>query len=554
MSNADATNDLLTNLARLDLPALTSEQAPQFTTLVACKQWLAGIAITNAPLAQAQLLRQLDLLNRYALPAEERLQIVEYLRSPCYFVHGECAKRFAAQRPALPLGTVEQAAFDASQALWRTLETGFLHCLQSLLDKSASAPLGAEDCERAALAATRALTTALASYLDHCGVGLVASGDFWNRLHKIHFIAERLEAAQLPVADKLSHATGMTAQATYVEALLLAAAHPHELRPKQFVDVVYWAHRWATKAPLLRTPPEDLRTPPLCVDLARGAPGEYSAPRAAATLRWLDLGELRKTIKQRLVKLGEGVSPQELKLGKFCVQPACELLLRQVYQDWCKGGRGSSDGGGKDYELLAGVDAIHFHLSGQLFRSPEASVYLSKRAHEEIATFGHIATRFEEDKKQQSSYVVEGWRSVEESVVNIQLERPLGQPGGALTLDQLVGVRHKDDVGFQLGKITWLCLDIGAAVLRAGIHLLPGAPTAVTVQNPGSGTAKSQYARGFCLPAIEGLNQLATVLTPAGWFRANHVIEIRTDRNQPVRLTRLLERGADYDRCAFETL
>lgn len=554
-----ATPDLLTELGHLDLPALTSEQAPQFTTLAACKQWLAGIAITNATQTQAQLLRQLDLLNRYSLPAAERLQIVEYLRSPSYFVHGECAKRFAAQRPALPLGAVEQASFDASQALWRALETGYLHCLQALLDKSAGTPLDAAERSNAALTATRALTTALASHLDHCSAGLIPGAEFWRRLHRIYLVTERLDAAQLAVADKLGHATAVTPVATYVEALLLGMARPHQLRPKQVGDVVYWAHRWATKVPLLRIPPEDLRTPPFCVDLAGDGPGEYSTPRAAAALRWLDLGELRKTIKQRLVKLGQGVSPQELKLGKTCVQPACELLLRQVYRDWCKGGApaAASAGIGKACELLGGVDALHYHLSGRLFRPPEQSVYLSKREHEEIATFGHIATRFEEDKKLQAGYAAEEWQSRTENVVDVELQRPLGQPGATLALDQLVGVRHKGnagDAGFQLGKISWAAIDVGGATLRVGIHLLPGNANAVTVVNPASASVKAQHSRGFCLPAIEGLNQVATVLTPNGWFRANHVIEIRGDETRQVRLTKLVERGTNFDRCAYEVL
>ncbi len=546
----------LTALTNLELPALTSEQTPQFTTLLACKEWLAGIAITNASQAQAQLLRQLELLNRFALPVEERLPIIEHLRSPIYFVHGECAKRFALLRTALPLGATEQAAFDASQALWRALETGYLQTLQALLEKSANThmPLDVEDRNEAALVATRALTTALAIYLDHCSVGLIPGPDFWRRLHRIHFVVEHLEAAQLAVADKLAHATAVTPTATYVEALLLAAARPHELSPKQLGDVAYWAHRWATKVPLLRFPPEDLRTPPLCIDLAGTAAAEYSTPRSAATLRWLDLSELRKTIRQRIVKLGEGVSPQELKLGKGCVQPACELLLRQVYRDWCKGGTASSSGAGKAYELVTSIEGIHYYLSGSVFRPPEQSIYLNKRAHEEIATFGHIATRFEEDKTQQASYVVEDWQSLAESIADIRLQRSLGQPGGALTIEQLVGVRHKGDTGFQLARFTWVALDLGTASLCAGIRLLPGSPEAVTVINPGSGTVKTQHCRGFCLPSLASLNQVATVLIPVGWFRNDHVIEIKAEFTQRVRLTKLIERGASFDRCAYEVL
>jgi hypothetical protein len=545
--------DLLGELADLRLPRLTSEQTPQCISKDACKKWLAGLPVTNATHTQAELLRQLDLLNRYALPVAERLEIVESLRAPCYFVHGESAKRFLA--PPLPLSAAEQAAFDASHALWKSLETAYLHCLQGLIEQAASTTLDAADLDRAALAATRALTTALAIQLDHCSAGLMPGAHHWSRLHRIYLAAERLEVSTRSVTDKLGHTEATTAQAAYAESLLLAAARPHELRPKQVAQVAYWAHRWATKTPVLRMPPEDLRTPPLCVDLTRGQAGEYATPCAAATLRWLDMGDLRKTIKQRLVKLGQGASPQELHLGKNCSQPSCELLLREVYRHWCKGGRAATTGSGKAYQVAGNSEAIHYHVGGRLFRPQEQSVYLNKRVHEDIATFGHVAARNEEVRPQVAHHPLEDWRSVAEGMVDLQLERPVAAPGVRLTRDQLVGVRTVGDARFQLGRVSWCCVNPGSGQLLAGLHLLAGAPLAVTVSHSGAGTGKAQHSCGFCLPAIEALKQPESVITPVGWYRTGLLVEIRTEDDvRTVRLTRLVERGADYDRATYEVL
>ncbi len=547
-------------LIDLKLPQLTTEQPPQFTSLQTCKDWLAGVPITNATQAQAQLLRQINLLNHYTLATGERLKILEFLRTPIYFVHGECVKRFGI-RPR-PLAPPEQAAFDTSQALWQALETGYLHCLKDCLDNTASADEGSRD--KAAFAATRALTSLLATYMDNCSAAILPAPAYWQRVHRVYLTAEKLQVAQLPVDDKLRHNPAISATATYVEILLFAAAYPLELRPRQISQVSYWAHRWSAKVPILRVPPSDTRTPPLCVDLAgeqtaEFQPAESSPVAAAETMRWLDLAELRKTVKQRLVKLAQGESPQDLKLGKDCVQPACELLLRQAYQDWCKGGRATGGRNGKNFQrgnatlqLVSSIDAIHYFISGQIFRPPDQSVYLSQREHEEIATFGRIATRFEEDKKLQHSYVIEDWQVLDENVGDLRLRRPLGQPGGRLACDQLVATRASENEGFQLGAVHWIFVAGVREALIAGVHILPGTPVAATLHLPASGAIKAQYCRGFCLPAIEGLGEVASVLTPEGWFRPDHIIDMQTDAMRKIRLTYLIERGTDFDRCAFE--
>lgn len=555
-SNAPAELAGLADLGRgleLQLPSSGSGPAPQFTSLAGCKTWLAGLTITNTALARDQLLQQLELLNRHPLPTAERLAILEFLRSPLHFIHDEWLRPCLLQRPELPLDAATETAFAASHALWQALATGYLLALQ----KHAAAPAGADERAQAALAATRALATMRSIQLDHCHLGLIPGPEFWQRLHRIHYAAERLDASRLAVADKLAGMAEATAVGVYVETLLLAAARPHELQPKQLDNVAYWARRWAAKVPLLPQPPEDLRTPPLCIDLASGTPGAYAPtpPRAAASLRWLDLTALRKTIKQRLVKLGAGVSPQELKLGKNCTQPACELLLRQVYADWCKGGRPANNEASSPCELLAGIEAIHFQLSGKPFNPPRQSIYLGKRAHEELATFGHIATRAAEDAAAQPAHASENWQATTaRGVVDLQLRRPLAQPGNTLAAGRLIGVRQQHAPGWQLARINWIASDPGTASLRLGARLLPGTPQAIGVIRSIEGTNKTEHCRGFLLPAMPGLEQVATLLTPTGWFRPDLRLEIKAEPNQKARLTKLLERGADFERCTYEAV
>lgn len=533
----------------LELPELSTDQPPAFTSAAACQKWLSEIPLTNARQAQPQLLRQINLLNRFTLPAEERLNILELLRAPTYFVHGECSKRFLS-RP-LPLAPPEQAALETCQVLWQALETGYLHCLRAFVDNLNPASEAAR--RNIAVAATRALTSLLAMYLDDCHAGMLPARQFWRRLHRIYRGIEKIQMTQVSVEDPVRRQSATTVAAIYVEVILIATANPLELRPRQLGHVAYWAQRWSSRVPVLPAPPIDLRTPPLCVDLVGDEEAVFKrAPGTGDGLRWLDLVELRKTIKQRLAALEKGESPESLKLGKDCAQPDCEILLKQVYQDWCRGGRDTSiHGGNGSCQLVNGIEAIHYFLSGEIFQETRTSG-LSQRDLNEIATLGHIAAHSVEYHELTKSYTIEDWQEVNENVSDILLQRPLSQPGGRLARGQLVAVRTSSNDSLQIGKVYWAAINANRDTLIAGIHPLPGPPVAATLYTPGMGLIKAQHCRGFSLPAIEGLKEPASILTPTGWFQPNHVIEVKTDTTVKIRLTQLIDRGVDFERCAYE--
>ena len=144
--------------AAFDLPALGSEQPPAFDSARTCRDWLAAQPLANPAQAQALLLRQANLLNRFTMAPAERLKILELLRDPIAFAQTESARKFAG-RP-LPLAPPEQAGMDANRTLWQAVQTGYLHCLAACLDGSA------ELRPHAALIAQPALSALRAELLD----------------------------------------------------------------------------------------------------------------------------------------------------------------------------------------------------------------------------------------------------------------------------------------------------------------------------------------------------------------------------------------------------
>lgn len=549
-----------------------SGKQPAFVTAQACKTWLTILPLTKAAQSQEQLLNQLNLLNRYPIPPAERLRILELLREPAHFVQEETARRFVSH--PLPLAASEQAAFDVSQDLWQGLAIGYLHCLRASIE-------GDTITLNVALAAERALTTLTAAQIDACRAGLPLGTEYCRRLHRIYRVAERLKLTQQPVDDKMRpHAGVTTAQDAYVEALLIEAAYPWELSAKYLAWMQRWAQRWAAKVSLLAdlpAPLAELKTLPLCVNLGGDQPAKFNVMAADQRIdapgpkqRWLELTELRRSLKKRLALLERGDTPASIDLGEDCTQPGAETLLKQVYQFWCKGGRrkpvigvrnvAEATGNGT-CQLIGGMEAIHAIISGKAFRQPGRNPdkpELSRREFEQIATFGRVETHADLDFSQQPVFAAEEWRVLDESekAAGMLLGRSYGANGMRLCRHQLVALRPADARGFLLGEVRWVAADTKRNTLCASVTIFPGIPEPVALCGNGAkaAAANEQYHQGFLLPAVALLQEPPCVVTPSGWFRIGRVLDVYSGNSHQLRLTRLIERGADFERSSFEVV
>lgn len=531
-----------------NLPALGPEQPPAFVNARSCRDWLSAQPLANPAQAQALLLRQLNLLNRYAIAPAERLKILELLRDPIAFAQTESARKFAG-RP-LPLAPPEQAGMDANRTLWQAVQTGYLHCLAACLE-------GQGDLRpHAALVAQRVIGALRAELLDIYRAPTDPPASLWQTLHRAFSAAEELGALSHPVNDSLQAehpATSVTA--AYAQTLLLHRASPYELSSRQLMQVERWLHRWGGKVVVLNAPPAEPRVPPLLVDLSSDVPEAWAA-EGGGQLRWLDLSDLSRSVKRRIAHLQKGESPASLGLGEDAVQPACENLLRHLYQQWCKGGaaRLHPRRAGKGIcRMVTGLDAIHYYLSGKIFRQPGQSDAMSKTQADEIATFGRVATRHEEDYSQMQGFMVEEWQVLDESATGFRLMRPLSQPGGRVGGGQMVAIMPEGSRNFLLAVARWSRLT-GGSELQAGIQIMPGHPQSVALRGTGLTAVNEKYRPGFRLPAVPALQYPESVIVPAGWFRAGRIIELYEQSSRQIRLTRQLDRGSDFERCAFDNL
>jgi len=538
----------------LDLPPTSPAVTPPFSDLPDCRSWIGRLPMANPPLVQKLLLDALQRLNAYTMPASRRLELLEALRPSLHYVQDESAALFAAK--PLPLAPLEQSALDASDTLWQAALFGYLRCLESLLAGDAAIR------SQGALICERALSILVADFADLLRGGCQAATSLWRYAHLVYSSAETLGVAEEKVATDTRPETGVQAVSpanAYAELALLATAGLHELPPRQQHWVMRWAHRWAAKLKVLADAPPLDQSLPLCVDIAGEEPPGF-LPHAGPAARWLDTSELLKSMKKRIALLGRGdpaVTPASLGLGEDCTMPACLEVLQRLYPRWVKGGvqrryvRHPLQG---PCRFVAGVDAIHYYLSGRRAFTPPGSVSEEalRRQREIMQIFdGEPPDLIEETSRElgfqiESWTIAEDWGIADQSEGGLCLVRPLVREGGRLAIGQLIAVQPITRSEFRLGLVRWT--QRRGSELATGIELMPGKPQPVAVRRTGLMATPDPYRPGFILQATA--QQPDSVILPPGSFKSGRIMEVWTPREtRRFRLDELLERGADFERA-----
>lgn len=517
--------------------------APEFGDAASARAWLEHVPLANVPVAQRALRVQLERFARTDANPTTRLAVLEALREAVAFVQIEQARRFANR--ALPMADAENAVFLDTIALWEQMRLGYQRCAEA----AAGDP---ELRAQAALVCQRLLAyTGLKMYHYHRAHRLVPARE-WRALHEAFRSAERLGVAETAVKDYLNRDVHDTSpRIAYVRALLMGIANPNEMSPRQLSFTARLLERWAHKVEVRTEPPEG-DEPPLVVDLAGEAAPERAAVSAAEP-RYLDVAKLARSLRNRIGLLRRGESPAKLALGEDCVQPSCEQLLVFLYRRWCEprtaraAHRRRTAGAA---QCCNGLAAIHYYVGGRPFRQP-GDRELTREERAQIATFGRLSTREEEEYGAAHGFTLEHWQLEDESAQGLKMVRPAGSAGRRYAPGQLVAVRPADAKSFLLGQVRWLAQS-DAGDLYCGVRLLPGLPAAIAVRPTGLNEREAAFVQALSLGAVPALGAPASLVLPSGWFKPKRVLELWTEGPVRVRLTALLERGIDFERVAYE--
>jgi hypothetical protein len=207
-------------------------------------------------------------------------------------------------------------------------------------------------------------------------------------------------------------------------------------------------------------------------------------------------------------------------------------------------------GGGESQtglELCAGgLGAAYFRVSGRTFNSKELVGYLSYQGTQHLATLGALTDYDRNKDEAERSWAWERWQGNYEWAA-ATLHRPaVGQY--RWHLDQVVIIR--DDERLRCGHVMRVALD-GQGELTLGIKLWAGAPTAMAVRALTTMLVEEAPIPTVVLGATP--DDKPAMLVPPRTFNAGRVFRtLVSGPERRFRLTRLLQRGADFERVAFD--
>src|SRR5258708_948766 len=373
--------------------------------------------------------------------------------------------------------------------------------------------------------------------------------------------AKRFTNRALPIAEADSTAfdTALALwdeiQAGHPRDVLMGMCGPNELHPRQLTFVAYLLERWASKLEVVSKPVEEAPgVPPLVADLESEICPERSEATDAAEPRYLDARKLAKSLRNRVALLRKGESPAKLALGEDCVQPSCEQLLVDLYRQWCQAKaarvmeRRASSAAAEACSELAG---IHYYISGRVFKPPNEQTELTQKQREEIATFGRVSTREEDEYSNAKGFLIEHWQIEDESAQGMHMVRKANDPGKRLAHGQLIGVRPGDGKQFMLAQLRWLMAAENGDV-HAGLKLLPGLPSPIAVRPTGLNVQQDSWVPALALGAVPALNSPISLVLPSGWYKPKRIVELYREASSKAMLMEVIERGVDFERVAYQ--
>lgn len=529
------------------MDAVAPQQLP-FDTQDAqrCRTAVASLPITNVVHTQNILHTLLTSMRKSSPPARDYLEVLEAARAPLAFVQDEASRRYAS-RP-LPPNEGENEAFERVLDLWHLMAGSYAHAAQ----------IGGGDPEvrqKLALICQRCIHYAGLVLIESFRARRAPAQGFWLDLHGYYDTAEEWGLATQPVGEPLGGSgRTVTCAETYAVVLLADLANPYNRTPGDLVWILRWAHRFAPRT-AIEQPDEDAGGRGYGIDLMedRGVrPVENLANTRSARL--FDTSRLGPKLQKVLASLKRGASPASLGLGKECPPAHASRLLLHLYRPWCLAAvprRFERRRAAGSLFLTCGFEAIHYYVTGSEFVQPAHVRMFSRAEMDALWTFRNQVdpTRPLQVRAASLGYTLDHWQVVDQSLNGFRVYRDPAGP--RIEHGQLLGLKTADSDFYLLGQISWLMQETDGR-LNAGIQVLPGRPQGICVRPAGAGVSPSEkYLRAFLLPAVPTLKEPASILLPRGWFSADRVIEMFTDRQVQVRLSRLLSSGTNFERCAF---
>jgi hypothetical protein len=515
-----------------------------FTDADGCARWLRAQQLSNIPRHYEALLGQLQRMTEAEFSPRERARIAEVLREPVMYLHTELARRYAGKPH--PATEREREAAEQAVALWQSLWAQYSACLKPLLEG---------DPELQGVKAKllqRGLWVGKQMILVNGLARRSPPPTLWQELHAYYRLAEILDCAVTAVSDELMPAAiGLSCYSTYSHALLLNLADPCALTVRQIELTDRWLGMWARKVfPYAQQ--RETEGPVIVTDLdapAGASLGQVAPRHTNESMRFGYPAKLATSVRGRLKRLASGANPAELQLGHDVSVELCTALLAHLDTRWYAPPKKTGNETQTPLDLcVGGLGAAYFRVAGRTFNRQDPLGRLSYHGTQHLATLGALTDYDRNKEEAEREWAWEHWQGTYDwDEANV---RRVGNAIHRWHLDQLVILR--DDEHVRCGYVTRVALD-GRGEISIRLRLWAGLATALAVRPMTTMLAEDPPVPVILLGYTP--EEKATIVTPPRIFNPGRSLRsMDSGPERRFRLTRLLQRGADFERVAFEEI
>lgn len=506
------------------------------------KRWAKSLLITSVTPLYEAVRGQLRALSAADFAPRERATIAEVMREQVAHLHTELARRYAGKPQ--PAAERELDAAEQAISLWQGLWEQYSACLKPLLEG---------DVELQGVKAKllqRGLYVGKQLVIVYGLARRVPPPTLWQELHAYYRLAEMLDCAVTAVSDDLMpHAVGISCYSTYCHALLLGLADPCALSVRQIELVDRWLGQWARKIfPYAQQ--RETEGPVILLDLDSAVPcwlADTVPGNPSPSMRYGYPGKLATSVRGRIKRLSAGATPAELQLGHDTSVEGSAALLDHVDRRWYQMPTRDADAVHDTIQLTAGgVQAAYFRIGGRTFDRQDPLGRLTFQGAQHLQTLGALTDydRYKEDA--EKNWPWEGWQG-DYSFRNAHLLRR-EETRYRWFLDQLVVVR--DEERTRLGYVTRVAVS-PPNELAMSLAMWAGQPRSIAVRPTSIAFAEELPLPALMLAATD--DEPASLIVPPRTFNAGRILRsMDTGPERKFRLTRLLQRGGDFERVAFE--
>lgn len=522
------------------------------------KQWLSGLPKANLGETARQLYQAMLELNQLRAPAQARLQILELMRPEIHFVCRDLERYFINQ--PVVLGERPRKVASLCQALHNHLAIGYKVICAELAPQP-----GRETLQLLTVALQRAIRSLNSMLIRSTQLYSPTPEGLWLELHQLYALAVEHAVQRTIVRDDLCYsAKGLSAEQSYVVALLLGSARCNQLRQQNIAQLAQLLEPWSAMVQLHAG---------LTSTSLFGVPTRIDGPPRYRTmfgtderrnLLGVDPHGLVKAIQTYVQSPQDSVAASALGLP----EGASLDLLQHVSAAWGDISERSfqrTPTAGQ-MQLCIGMSALHYYLAGkrsfaELLKRPEAprsAVFKLNNATPDVWSVAFDAQILNDDDVLPNEHIeyvrpdkkpaTEKQKEPSEAPVpdslfpTFEVQRVDHSPGGyclswpdevppQLQAGELLGLQDASNQTWSIAVVRWIRQVRGSGP-QMGVELIAPQAQPCGLRLVRKTDQGSEYLRALLLPEISVISRPATLIVPRLPFQEGQKVQINQNGDE----------------------